>query len=57
MQLMSPQSRTRLFDAKHMTKHPGLLFAVVTIVALLAPSATATGKLAGNQSEIMPIDA
>jgi hypothetical protein len=36
--------------------HPRLLFAVVSIVAFLAPTATATAKLAGNHSETMLID-
>jgi hypothetical protein len=40
-----------------LTRHPRLLFAVVSIVAFLAPSATATAKLAGNHSETMLIDA
>ena len=57
MQLVSPRLRTRLLDAKPMTRHPRLLFAVVSIVAVLAPSATATAKLAGNHSETMLIDA
>jgi hypothetical protein len=38
------------------TRHPRLFFAVVTIVAFLAPSATATAKLAGNHSETMLLD-
>ena len=57
MQLMRPGLRTRLLDAKPVTAHPRLLFAVVTVVAFLAPSATATAKLAGNHSETMLIDA
>jgi hypothetical protein len=40
-----------------LTRHPRLLFAVVSIVAFLAPSATATAKLAGNHNETMLIDA
>ena len=39
-----------------MTKHPRLFFAVVTIVAFLAPAASASAKLAGNHSETMLID-
>jgi hypothetical protein len=40
-----------------LTRHPRLLFAVVSIVAFLAPSASAGAKLAGNHSETMLIDA
>ena len=39
-----------------MTRHPRLLFAVVSVVAFLAPAATAAAKLAGNHNETMLID-
>ena len=39
-----------------LSRHPRLLFAVVSIVAFLAPSASAGAKLAGNHSETMLID-
>ncbi len=57
MPLISPKLPTRLLDAQPMTTHPRLLFAVVSIVAFLAPTATATAKLAGNHNETLLMDA
>jgi hypothetical protein len=57
MPLISPKLPTRLLDAKPMTTHPRLLFAVVSTAAFLAPTATAAAKLASNHSETLLIDA
>jgi hypothetical protein len=48
---------TRLLDITSTPKLIALLFAVLNIVAWLAPNADAADKLAGNHSETLLTDA